>query len=65
MLGRETVRSDLHASSSGPISKEVAINVLAVVSEDNRLWTIAAPRDAMRAVGNDDASETGHARAMA
>ncbi len=59
-----------HAQTSTPrflglLGKAVAINVLVAIFEENRLSTMAALRHVKRAVGNDDASETSHARAIA
>ena len=65
VIGHQTVRPDLHASFPALLGKAVAINVLVAIFEENRLSTIAALRHVMRAVRNDDASETGHARAIA
>ncbi len=65
VIGHQTVRPDLDASFPGLLGQEAVIDVLIGVFEENRLSSIAAPRHVMRAVGDDDASETRHARTMA
>ncbi len=62
VIGHQTVRPDLDASFPGLLGKEAAIDLLVAVFEEDRLPAIAALRHVMRAVGNDDASETGDAR---
>jgi hypothetical protein len=64
VIGRQTVGPDLDASFPSLFGQEGAIDVLVAVFEESRLSSIAAPRHMMRATGNDDAGETGHARAV-
>jgi hypothetical protein len=64
VIGHQAVRPNLDASFPGLFGQEATIDVLVAVFEGDRLSSIAALRHMLRAVGNDDAGETGHARAV-
>ena len=61
VIGHQTVGPDVHSGANGLLGKQVAIDLLIAVLEEDRLATIAALRNVMRQARNNDAAQACHA----
>ncbi|HWD49411.1 MAG TPA: hypothetical protein VG309_05755 [Rhizomicrobium sp.] len=55
MVRHQAIRPDFHVRFPDLFGKKIAIDVLIAGFEEDRLAAIAALRDVMRTIGNDDA----------